>query len=154
MMPSLRWIKRQHADRCATKPAPARASHDTCLIYVIAESRQPIQSAHCRGNCPGGEIGLENVARHTVAIVEDDAAIRDSLRLLLGACGMIQLLRSRSVTTPAIMITGADNDRTLAARAKEAGVIAVLQKPFASAELEGWIRLALIARKGSEPTVQ
>jgi len=67
---------------------------------------------------------------------------------------LIELLRSRSVTTPAIMITGAANDRTLADRAKKAGVIAILQKPFASAELEGWIRLALITGKNGKPTVQ
>lgn len=127
----------------------------------------------------------------TVGIVEDDAAIRDSLRLLLGARGistrcfesatdfldtadpdqfgsllvdqympkmtgieLIELLRSRNVTIPAIMITGAANDRTLADRAKKAGVIAIVQKPFAGAELEGWIRLALITGKNSKPTVQ
>ena len=128
---------------------------------------------------------------HTVGIVEDDAAIRDSLRLLLGARGisarcfesaadfldsaevdqfgsilvdqhmpkmtgieLIELLRSRSVTTPAIMITGAGSDRALANRAKKAGVIAILQKPFVGAELEGWVRLALITGKNSRPTVQ
>jgi len=128
---------------------------------------------------------------HTVGIVEDDAAIRDSLRLLLDARGiaarcfesaaellnsgdldqfgsllvdqhmpkmtgieLIELLRSWSVTTPAIMITGAANDRTLADRAKKAGVIAILQKPVASAELEGWIRLALITGRSGTATVQ
>jgi len=126
-----------------------------------------------------------------VGIIDDDAAIRDSLRVLLRARGidahcfasaaeflgsaevdqlgsllvdqhmpkmtgieLIELLRSWSVTTPAIMITGAANDRTLADRAKKAGVIAILQKPFASAELEGWIRLALITGKNGKPTVQ
>jgi FixJ family two-component response regulator len=131
------------------------------------------------------------VTPHTVGIVEDDAAIRDSLRLLLGARGisaqcfesaaeflnsadldqfgsllvdqhmpkmtgieLIELLRSRNVTTPAIMITGAGDDRTLANRAKKAGVIAILQKPFAGTELEGWVRLALITGKSGKPTVQ
>jgi len=131
------------------------------------------------------------VTPHTIGIVEDDAAIRDSLRLLLGARGisaqcfesaadflnsadldqfgsllvdqhmpkmtgieLIELLRSRNVTTPAIMITGAGNDRTLASRAKKAGVIAILQKPFASTDLEGLVRLALITGKNDKPTVQ
>lgn len=122
------------------------------------------------------------MAYQTVGIVEDDAAIRDSLRLLLGARGigtvcyssasdfldradldqlgsllidqhmpkmsgieLIELLRSRHVTTPAIMLTGA-SDPALAKRARQAGILAVLRKPVAGAELEGWIRLALLTR--------
>jgi two-component system response regulator FixJ len=121
------------------------------------------------------------LASQTVAIVEDDAAIRDSLRYLLRARGveaecyasaadflghadvdqlggllvdqnmpnmtgieLIELLRSRKILTPAIMLTGG-MDPSLAGRAGKARVLTVLKKPFASDELMGWIRLAFIS---------
>jgi two-component system response regulator FixJ len=121
------------------------------------------------------------VASQTVAIVEDDAAIRDSLRFLLGARGveahcyasaadflsnadvdqmggllidqnmpdmtgieLVELLRSRKILTPAIMLTGT-TDPLLVGRARKAGVLTVLNKPIPSDELMGWIRLAFIS---------
>lgn len=114
----------------------------------------------------------------TIGIIDDDAAIRDSLRFLLGARGidsecyasaaeflrnadvdqlggllvdqnmpdmtgieLVELLRSRKVATPAIVLTGG-SDPLLIARAKKAGVLAVLHKPVAGLELLGWINLA------------
>jgi two-component system response regulator FixJ len=124
---------------------------------------------------------LADVASQIVAIVEDDAAIRDSLGFLMRARGvearcyasaaeflgsddvdqlgsllidqnmpnmtgieLIELLRSRKILIPAIMLTGG-TDPLLAGRAKKAGVLTVLNKPFPSDELMGWIRLALIS---------
>jgi len=122
-----------------------------------------------------------------VGIIDDDAAIRDSLRVLLRARGidahcfasaaeflgsaevdqlgsllvdqhmpnmsgieLVELLRSRKVVTPAIMLTGA-SDPQLAKRAKNAGVLAILHKPVSGAELMGWIRLAFIAGSSDKP---
>jgi FixJ family two-component response regulator len=121
------------------------------------------------------------VVSQTVGIVEDDAAIRDSLRFLMQARGieaqyyasaadflgsadldqlssllidqnmpnmtgieLIELLRSRKILTPAIMLTGT-TDPLLVGRAKKAGVLTVLNKPIGSDELMGWIRLAFIS---------
>jgi FixJ family two-component response regulator len=58
---------------------------------------------------------------------------------------LIELLRSRKITTPAIIVTGG-SDPLLPARAKKAGVMAVLHKPVAGLELLGWIDLAFTAR--------
>lgn len=130
--------------------------------------------------------GKTQVASQTVAIIEDDAAIRDSLRFLLRARGveadcyasaadflsnaevdqlgsllidqnmpnmtgieLVELLRSRKILTPAIMLTGG-TDPLLVGRAKKAGVLTVLNKPIASDELMGWIRLAFISG-GAKP---
>ncbi len=121
-----------------------------------------------------------------IGIVDDDAAIRDSLKFLLGARGidvrcyasaaeflrstgaddlggllvdqhmpdmtgieLVELLRSRKISTPAIMLTGG-SDPLLESRAKKAGVLAVLHKPFAALELLGWINLAF-ATRGAGP---
>jgi FixJ family two-component response regulator len=117
-----------------------------------------------------------------IGVVDDDAAIRDSLQFLFGARGietkcyasaaeflrnadadqlgailidqhmpdmtgieLVELLRSRRISTPAIMLTGG-SDPLLAARAKRAGVLAVLHKPVTGLELLGWINLAFTAR--------
>ena len=121
-----------------------------------------------------------------IGIIEDDAAIRDSLRTLLRVRGvdvhcyasaadflgsadvdqlgsllidqnmpnmtgieLIELLRSRKILTPAIMLTGG-TDPMLAGRARKAGVLTVLNKPFPTDELMGWIRLAFISG-GAKP---
>ncbi len=118
-----------------------------------------------------------------IGIIDDDAAIRDSLQFLLRARGiearcyssaaeflrnadadqldgllvdqnmpdmtgieLVELLRSRRIATPAIVLTGG-SDPLLAARAKKAGVLAVLHKPFAGLELLGWIKLAFSTRE-------
>jgi FixJ family two-component response regulator len=123
-----------------------------------------------------------DLASRAIGIVDDDAAIRDSLKFLLGARGidakcyasaaeflrnadaddlggllidqhmpdmtgieLVELLRSRRIGTPAIMLTGG-SDPLLAARAKKAGVLTVLHKPFAGMELLGWINLAFTTR--------
>src|SRR5215469_5337615 len=107
-----------------------------------------------------------DVVSQTVGIIEDDAAIRDSLRFLMHARGikahcyasaaeflgsadvdqlggllidqnmpnmtgieLLELLRSRKIVTPAIMLTGGA-DPMLVDRARRAGVLAVLNKPF------------------------
>ena len=124
---------------------------------------------------------------HTIGIIEDDAAIRDSLQFLLRARGinthcyesaadflghadvdqlggllidqhmpgmtgieLVELLRSRRIVTPTIMLTGA-TDSSLVARAKQAGVLTVLRKPFAGDELMGWVRLVLISSSTAKP---
>jgi len=122
----------------------------------------------------------------TIGIIDDDAAIRDSLKFLLSARGidtrcyasaaeflrsadadqlggllvdqnmpdmtgieLVELLRSRRITMPAIVLTGG-SDPLLAARAKKAGVLAVLHKPFAGLELLGWINLAFSTRSAGQ----
>ena len=124
---------------------------------------------------------------HTIGIVEDDAAIRDSLQYLLRARGvgaycyasaadfldsadidqldgllidqhmpgmtgieLVELLRSRQIVTPTIMLTGG-TDSSLVARAKRAGVLTVLRKPFAGDELVGWIQLGFISAGAANP---
>jgi two-component system response regulator FixJ len=122
----------------------------------------------------------------TIGVVDDDAAIRDSLRFLLSVRGfdtkcyasaaeflrsadadelsgllidqhmpdmtgieLVELLRSRRISTPAIMLTGG-SDPTLAARAKKAGVVALLHKPVAGSELISWIKSAFSARNSGQ----
>jgi two-component system, LuxR family, response regulator FixJ len=63
---------------------------------------------------------------------------------------LLELLRSRKLVIPAIMITGA-SDPHLEGRAKKAGVLAVLHKPFSGSELEGWVRLAFVAARSDIP---
>lgn len=114
-----------------------------------------------------------------VGIIDDDAAIRDSLRFLLVARGiephcfasaadflgsadvdqlggllidqhmpdmsgieLIELLRSRRIVTPAIMLTGG-TDLLLENRARKAGVLAILNKPVSGCDLMNWISIAL-----------
>ena len=127
------------------------------------------------------------MAQKSIGIVEDDAAIRDSLRFLLRARGvearcyasaadflgsadvdeldgllidqhmpdmtgieLVELLRSRRIVTPAIMLTGG-TDPLLVGRAKRAGVLTVINKPFAGDELMGWIHLAFISATTAKP---
>ena len=104
-------------------------------------------------------------AQTTVLIVDDDEAVRDSLRLLLEMSGrevqdfasgaallaalpdgagclvldyhmpelngldLLEAVRARDMTVPAILITGLGDPR-IRRRASEAGVIEVLDKPF------------------------
>ena len=63
---------------------------------------------------------------------------------------LLELLRSRRLVIPAIMITGA-SDPHLEGRARKAGVLAVLHKPFSGSELEGWVRLAFVAGGSDTP---
>ena len=116
---------------------------------------------------------------NTVCIVDDDEAVRDSMRILVESYGhavrdypsamaylgderdsepgcllldlhmpgmdgleLVELLRRRHIQTPAIIITGRKNPLQTA-RVKEAGVIALLNKPVDGDELIGWIEQAL-----------
>lgn len=115
-----------------------------------------------------------------ICIVDDDDAIRESLRLLLeafrfevadfpspnaflneaghsaydcllidlqmpGMSGLelLELLRSRRVPTPAILITG-NFDPRLAQRVKDAKVLAVLAKPVSLEDLFAHVERALV----------
>jgi len=127
-------------------------------------------------------------ARRTVEpavfIVDDDEAVRDSLRLLLETHGravkafasgaailesppeaaagclildyhmplgngldVLDQLRARQVTLPAILITGL-SDARMAQRADKAGVLAVLQKPFPDHALLDAVECALRSAPG------
>ena len=128
-------------------------------------------------------VGLSFMDRGvTVCIVEDDEAVRDSMRILVESYGhavrdypsalaylndrgetepgcllldlhmpgmdgleLVELLRSRHIQTPAIIITGG-KDQTVDQRVRKAGVLALLSKPVADSELIGWIEQALDAR--------
>lgn len=54
---------------------------------------------------------------------------------------LLEILRARHITTPAIVMTGASDSR-LTERAKRAGALTVLHKPIQGDELVGWIVLA------------
>jgi len=121
----------------------------------------------------------------TVFIVDDDEAVRDSLRVLLETHGcsvrafasgaallesppvavagclvldyhmpqgngldLLDELRARQVMLPAILITGLGDPR-IASRADEAGVLAVLQKPFPDHVLLDAVERARRAGRGS-----
>lgn len=93
-----------------------------------------------------------------VFIVDDDAEIRDSLRILLesvtdgrdadcivldhnlaGMSGLdlVAVLRARGVITPVVIVSG--NGKPLLARAVKEGVHAVLRKPLAADALLSWL---------------
>lgn len=117
-----------------------------------------------------------------ICIVDDDEAVRDSMRVLVESYGhpvrdypsaiaylndapdsepgcllldlhmpgmdgleLIELLRRRHVQTPAIIVTGR-RDPSQAQRVKDAGVLALLNKPVSDDELIGWIEQALHGR--------
>ena len=123
------------------------------------------------------------MSKKTIGIVDDDAAIRDSLGLLLAARGfksrcfssaaefldagdtdllsgllvdqqmpnisgveLLELLRSRQVPTPVIMMTGG-SDGQLEQRARRAGALALLRKPLSSADLMTWLAAMLASEK-------
>jgi FixJ family two-component response regulator len=126
---------------------------------------------------PGGIL-----AQTTVLIVDDDEAVRDSLKLLLEMNGcevqdfasgaellaalpgdagclvldyhmpglngldLLEAVRARDLTVPAILITGLGDPR-IRRRAGEAGVIEVLDKPFDDTALLAAVDRAL----GAEP---
>lgn len=118
----------------------------------------------------------------TVCIVDDDEAVRDSMRVLIESYGypvrdyasataflddrhvsepgcllldlhmpgmdgleLVELLRRRKILTPAIIVTG-QKDPLQLQRVKEAGVMALLNKPVADEELIGWVEQALDGR--------
>lgn len=118
----------------------------------------------------------------TVCIIEDDEAVRDSMRILVESYGysvrdypsalaylndrsqsepgcllldlhmpgmdgleLVELLRSRHIQTPTIIITGG-KDQTADQRVRKARVLALLSKPVVDSELIGWIEQALDAR--------
>ena len=115
----------------------------------------------------------------TVCIVDDDDAVRDSMRVLVESYGhpvsdyasamtflddlrdsepgcllldlhmpgmngleLVELLRRRHVRTPVIVVT-ARNDPQQSQRLRDAGVLALLNKPVTDNELIGWIEQAL-----------
>lgn len=115
----------------------------------------------------------------TVCIVDDDDAVRDSMRILVESYGhpvrdypsamaylndqhrsepgcllldlhmpgmdgleLIELLRRRHIQTPAIIITGR-RDPLQMQRVKEAGILALLNKPVTDDELMELIEKAL-----------
>jgi two-component system, LuxR family, response regulator FixJ len=115
----------------------------------------------------------------TVFVVDDDAAIRDSLRLLLeterkdvldfasgsdflrmveptssgcvildyhmpkmNGLDLLERLRGRGISLPVILMTGLC-DGTIRERAAQAGVLGVLEKPFARDALLGLVDTAL-----------
>jgi FixJ family two-component response regulator len=55
---------------------------------------------------------------------------------------LLEILRSRRITTPAIILAGQRNCDILN-RAQRAGALAVLQKPVAAPELIDWVGRAL-----------
>jgi FixJ family two-component response regulator len=55
---------------------------------------------------------------------------------------LLEILRSRKITAPAIILVGNGNHQVLN-RAHRAGVLAVLEKPAAAQELLGWLNRAL-----------
>jgi FixJ family two-component response regulator len=114
-----------------------------------------------------------------VCIVDDDEAVRDSMRVLVESYGhpvqdypsaiaylggqresepgcllldlhmpgmdgleLVELLRRRRVQTPAIIVTGR-RDPSQMQRVKDAGVLALLNKPVTDDELMGWVERAL-----------
>lgn len=118
----------------------------------------------------------------TVCIVDDDEAVRDSMRVLIESYGypvrdyasataflddrhvsepgcllldlhmpgmdgleLVELLRRRKILTPAIIVTG-QKDPLQLQRVKEAGVMALLNKPVTDEELIGWVEQALDGR--------
>lgn len=120
-----------------------------------------------------------------VCIVDDDEAIRDSMRLLIESYGMrvrdypsataylndmppggsacllldlhmpgmsglelVELLRKRRITTPAIIITGR-SDPTLSERIERAGVLALLHKPVGDDDLMAFIERAFQSGKNA-----
>ena len=115
----------------------------------------------------------------TVCIVDDDEAVRDSMRVLVESYGhrvrdypsamaflsdqdglepscllldlhmpgmdgleLVELLRRRHIQTPAIIVTG-QRDSLQMQRVRDAGVLALLNKPVADEELLSWIEQAL-----------
>jgi FixJ family two-component response regulator len=131
---------------------------------------------------PRSETRGLNVLKAPVVIVDDDAAIRDSLEILLSGrgftcesyasatdflnnadldkCGcllldlhmpgvsgveLLEILRARSILTPAILMTGAA-DGQLLERAKKCGALAFLRKPIMRDELLGWLTLSGIQK--------
>ena len=117
--------------------------------------------------------------KDTVCVVDDDEAVRDSMRVLVESYGypvrdypsamaflgdhresepgcllldlhmpgmdgleLVELLRRRRIRTPAIIITGR-HDPMQIQRVKEAGVLALLNKPVTDDELMGWVARAL-----------
>jgi CheY-like chemotaxis protein len=122
--------------------------------------------------------------RVMIFIVDDDSAVRDSLRLLLecagleardfpspetfldgwksadedclvldvhmpGMCGLdlLEELRQRGDEVPVIVVTGRPSPADTA-RARAAGALAVLEKPFKPAEILGLVRQALREQPG------
>jgi FixJ family two-component response regulator len=55
---------------------------------------------------------------------------------------LLEILRSRKITAPAIILVGSRNQQILN-RAVRAGALAVLEKPAAAQELLGWLNRAL-----------
>jgi FixJ family two-component response regulator len=55
---------------------------------------------------------------------------------------LLEILRSRKITAPAIILVGNGNHQILD-RAQRAGALAVLEKPPAAQELLGWLNRAL-----------
>lgn len=115
----------------------------------------------------------------TVCIVDDDDAVRDSMRVLVESYGhpvsdypsamaflgdlrdcepgcllldlnmpgmngleLVELLRRRQVGTPVIVVT-ARSDAQQSQRLKNAGILALLNKPVTDNELIDWIEQAL-----------
>jgi two-component system response regulator FixJ len=122
---------------------------------------------------------MSNQASNRIAVVDDDQAVRDSLRFLLESAGhevdtyesgtrflaeaepariaclvldqqmpeisgleMLARLRSRGVTTPALLIVSSSTS-ALAARAGELGVLGVLEKPLAADDLLARLEVAV-----------
>jgi FixJ family two-component response regulator len=116
---------------------------------------------------------------NTVCIVDDDEAVRDSMRVLVESYGhlvrdypsaiaylsdsgepepgcllldlhmpgmdgleLVEVLRRRQIQTPAIIVTG-QRDSLQLQRVREAGVLALLNKPVTDQELISWIEQAL-----------
>jgi FixJ family two-component response regulator len=60
----------------------------------------------------------------------------------LSGIELLEVLRARRITTPAIMMTGG-TDSLLADRARKAHALVVLQKPMVNGDLLHWIEKAL-----------
>jgi FixJ family two-component response regulator len=73
-----------------------------------------------------------------------DCIVLDHNLAGLSGLDLIEMLRSRGVTTPVIVVSG--NGRQLQARAAKSNVVAFLRKPLAADDLLDWLE-RLFSRK-------
>ena len=66
-----------------------------------------------------------------------DCIILDHILSGMSGLDLIAILRTRGITTPAVIVSG--NSKLLPDRAAKAGVHAVLRKPLAADALLGWL---------------